>query len=117
MAPKNIDLFFSLGFMKITLVKKAHETTLFINKIISLLLASTISLLILSSSKSSWELNPTVYNGYNVDSTLINDSIGCHEDYDPLCSWYGINYSNSYYASNFGSGSSYVEVKCYEWIL
>ena len=54
---------------------------------------------------------PSFPSGICIDSTLVNDSIVCTTEYDPVCGCDGVIYSNSCYAD--GSGVvSYVSGEC-----
>lgn len=72
------------------------------NKIVTVLIATTISLLILSCNKTYCESIPKVDNDNCIDSTLINDLTFCIEIYEPVCGCDGVTYSNSCYADRSG---------------
>ena len=68
-------------------------------------------------NKTTCKSSPIINNGNCVDSSLINDTVACFQVYDPVCGCDGITYSNSYYATNFGGVTSYVESEWTDWIL
>lgn len=81
-----------------------------INKIGLTLITATLLLPILSCSKTKCDSSPIIGNCC-VDSSLINDSIGCFEVYDPVCGCDGVTYGNSCHAAKAGV-TSYFSGEC-----
>tara|TARA_B110000037_G_C17094504_1_gene495410 strand:+ start:682 stop:936 length:255 start_codon:yes stop_codon:yes gene_type:complete len=82
------------------------------NKIASVLLATTISFLILSCNKTLCESVPKVDNGICIDSSTVDDSTFCMEINDPVCGCDGVTYSNSCFADISGVNSHLAGVCC-----
>ena len=80
----------------------------------NILLISALFTTFMSCEKNNnFVFVPLVQGGICIDSTLINDSILCTEEYDPVCGCNGVTYSNSCYADRSGV-TLYISGECCE---